>query len=246
MRDTVTAPDHAPGLTASRSHAHAANGAPAPALEAPAGGAVTFAAAARALRVRRETVHRWARDGRIPVVVGTNRQGRPVRRVPVAAIEALVAEGGRGPEPAELAEAELAAGASVIAPGHAPDATGAPGHDHAANEVAELRERLAIAEVSAATEAERAAATAERLAIAEVSAATMAERAAAIAERLATAHRQAEAALERAEAPLEGPPWARRRQRRERQAAALEALRALEVATAEMSSSGLPASSATR
>ena len=64
---------------------------------------LTPVAAARALKVRRETVHRWMASGRLPVVVELNAEGRPVRRVPVEAIEEMVRDGVRDPSPATQA-----------------------------------------------------------------------------------------------------------------------------------------------
>lgn len=56
---------------------------------------VSPAQAARALKVRRETVHRWMKAGRLAYVLEKNAQGREVRRVPLSAIEKAVGDGVR-------------------------------------------------------------------------------------------------------------------------------------------------------
>jgi Helix-turn-helix domain len=96
---------------------------------------LTPVAAARALKVRRETVHRWMASGRLPVVVELNAQGRPVRRVPVEAIEEMVREGVRDPSPATQAAQR----------DHAITVTGSEPQSP------ELVERLVLAEATAST-----------------------------------------------------------------------------------------------
>lgn len=49
--------------------------------------------AAIALKVRRETVHRWIKQGKLACVLEPNKQGRLFRRVPVSAIEAMIKQG---------------------------------------------------------------------------------------------------------------------------------------------------------
>ncbi len=95
---------------------------------------VTPAAAARALRVRRETVHRWIKAGKLDVVVERNAQGRAVRRVPVVAIEALIRDGARDD--------------AITLPDHAA-AVMSPDHGHAAS--IEFVERLQLVTQTAST-----------------------------------------------------------------------------------------------
>lgn len=97
------------------------------------------AQAARMLHISRETVHRWCVQGKLPFILEANKQGREVRRIPVAAIDALLVEGIRDVLPRGAAP-PLRAATTAQPP---PLPTNA--------EVAELRERLLIEAETAAT-----------------------------------------------------------------------------------------------
>jgi hypothetical protein len=98
---TITSLSHTAPVTDAPGHGHDAHDDQRP--------PVRPAQAARALKVRRETVHRWIASGRIQTVMAPNPQGRLVKLVPQAEIDRLVGEGVRGPSHHEVTQEDHAA-----------------------------------------------------------------------------------------------------------------------------------------
>jgi excisionase family DNA binding protein len=98
------------------------------------------AAAARALGVRRETVYRLWREGKLPFVTERDADGQERRRVPVAAVEERLGEVGRGPQATTPRTAS-------VTPKHVAGHT--DGHYYAPDVVS--AERLLLAEKTAST-----------------------------------------------------------------------------------------------
>jgi hypothetical protein len=158
---------------------------------------VTATAAARALGVRRESVYRLMREGRLPFIEEVGRDGRPRRRVPVTAIEERIGAAGRGPQ----ATSQVTTSGHVAETGSATPMTqaGHQGDHHTPEPWASVLERLVLAEASMST----------------------------LEARLADAKRQATVAVTRLDEAPNGPWWRRRRERRAREVEALGVVRAL-------------------